>query len=122
MTAVCLARLEPDMAIHCHGADIRMAVLFITLPSADLDVNVHPAKAEVRFKDAAAVRSLLVGALSAKMRDASIMATADNAATALRKFATHPASIGDEATPGNRPVSYLSAGNAALLCRPAACA
>ena len=42
-------------------------------PSADLDVNV-PAKAEVRFKDAAAVRSLLVGALSAKIRDASIMA------------------------------------------------
>jgi DNA mismatch repair protein MutL len=64
-----------------------MAVLFITLPSTDLDVNVHPAKAEVRFKDAAAVRSLLVGALSAKMRDASIMATADNGAAALRKFA-----------------------------------
>jgi len=90
-----------------------MAVLFITLPSTDLDVNVHPAKAEVRFKDAAAVRSLLVGALSAKMRDASIMATADNGAAALRKFAAHPASIGDEATPGNRPISYLSAGNAA---------
>ena len=53
-----------------------MAVLFITLPSADLD-ECASAKAEVRFKDATAVRSLLVGALSAKMRDASIMATAD---------------------------------------------
>jgi DNA mismatch repair protein MutL len=31
----------------------------------------------------------------------------------LRKFATHLASIGDEATPGNRPISYLSSGNAA---------
>ena len=90
-----------------------MSVLFITLPSADLDVNVHPAKAEVRFKDAAAVRSLLVGALSAKMRDASILATADNGVAALRKFAIHPASMGDEATPGNGPISYLSAGNAA---------
>jgi DNA mismatch repair protein MutL len=90
-----------------------MVVLFITLPSADLDVNVHPAKAEVRFRDAAAVRSLVVGALSAKMRDASIMATADNGAAALRKFAAHPASISDEAAPGNRPTSYLSAGNAA---------
>ena len=90
-----------------------MAVLFITLPGADLDVNVHPAKAEVRFKDATAVRSLLVGALSAKMRDASIMATADNGVAALRKFVTRPASIGDEATPGNRPVSHLAADNAA---------
>ena len=96
-----------------------MAVLFITLPSSDLDVNVHPAKAEVRFQDAAAVRSLLVGALSAKMRDASIIATADNGAAALRKFAAHPALKSDEAaSPGNRPVSYLSAGNVAR-CRAA---
>ncbi len=96
-----------------------MAVLFITLPSADLDVNVHPAKAEVRFKDAAAVRSLLVGVLSAKMRDASIMATADNSAAALQKFArnaTMPAgqaSCSDPSLLSNRPASNLSAGSPA---------
>jgi DNA mismatch repair protein MutL len=79
-----------------------MVVLFITLPSADVDVNVHPAKAEVRFKDAAAVRSLVVGALSAQLRDASITATADNGADALRRFASD-----------NQPAFYLSAGRPA---------
>jgi DNA mismatch repair protein MutL len=37
--------------------------LFLELPSADLDVNVHPAKTEVRFRDAAAVRGFIVSAL-----------------------------------------------------------
>ncbi|MEJ0061792.1 MAG: DNA mismatch repair endonuclease MutL [Alphaproteobacteria bacterium] len=45
--------------------------LFITLPEREVDVNVHPAKAEVRFRDAALIRGLTVAAIrDALSRDA----------------------------------------------------
>lgn len=73
--------------------------LFLEISPEDVDVNVHPAKTEVRFRDPAFVRGFLVGALRHALDSAGQRSAQPPSATAMGMWQVEPVDPRPETPP-----------------------
>ena len=83
--------------------------LFLQVPPDELDVNVHPAKTEVRFKDAGFIRSMIVGGLRAALAEAGHRAASTVAGQTMAAF--RPGYAGDMSRQGDFAAQNINAQN-----------
>ncbi|MBI3701899.1 MAG: DNA mismatch repair endonuclease MutL [Afipia sp.] len=96
-----------------------VVALFVTLDTQEVDANVHPAKIEVRFRNASLVRSLIVYALKDGLAREGKRTAANSGGAAIMSFrpgimaspalrtsdgwrASYPSAFGDSAAPDFR--------------------
>ena len=78
-----------------------VGALFLTLEPEEVDINVHPAKAEVRFRDSVSVRNFIIGALKQTLAQA-----ADRTSTTLAQGIMGRFSSSSVSPQGPQPSNY----------------
>ncbi|MEE4200656.1 DNA mismatch repair endonuclease MutL [Erythrobacter sp.] len=88
--------------------------LFLEIPPADVDVNVHPAKTEVRFRDASGVRGFIVSGLRQALATGDRRSAQGPDRAAMERWQAEPTSSPFPAAerPGMGGLSYPSAAEA----------
>src|SRR5271169_4063099 len=95
-----------------------VVALFVDGPAEEIDVNVHPAKTEIRFRDSGLIRGLIVGALRHALEAAGHRASTTVADAALAAFRAPGGSAGMmprfALPPPTAPRALYETGNAFL--------
>ncbi len=86
-----------------------LLALFLTVPADAVDVNVHPAKAEVRFREPGNIRGLIVGGLRHALDEAGFRSVQRPSAGALGNWRAEPVGAGAAPAPQRPNHSFAGA-------------